>query len=174
LRTEPAELLHEPVPVGKAGPQLRPGEQPDEFIKALLENRLGHAEILSSEDPSAMSLLELQRRLVELGDEVRYLMEVFLQRNHYVLGKPKGIHTHVTREEHDLLWDVGRTIQAAWRNAEPRAYELATAAKEKAQLAPSQEDVVRMTQEVVDEAEKLRREAAAMLSGSSLNRTRAD
>jgi hypothetical protein len=73
------------------------------------------------------------------------------------------------------LWDVGRTIQAAWRNAEPRAYELATAAKEKAQiLAPSQEDVERMTQEVVDEAEKLRREAAAMLSGSSLNRTRAD
>ena len=60
-----------------------------------------------------MSLLELQRRLVELGDEVRYLMEVFLQRNHYVLGKPKGIHTHVTREEHALLWDVGRTIQAA-------------------------------------------------------------
>jgi len=120
----------EPVPLGSAR------------LAGLLERDLGHSYILTPladlrEEAAgfAFGAVEVAQMLVALGDEVRHLKEVFLERGG---GEP----------------DLARAVQDAWRGAMPRAYLLASVASEKQLTSSVSEDEVRTFVERLEAAKE--------------------
>jgi len=162
------ELLADaPVPAGKAEAWPGPGEE----LRRILEREFGHAYLLAeldnlrseaAKEPRPVDVLHL---MVELGDEIWFLKEVFLQLPHYVLDTPKGVHAEVTQEETALLRGAGQAIQDGWRGARARAYILAAEAAEKERLlVPSDAALKRFTERLDRELARIAQEVDTALS----------
>ena len=165
------ELLADaPVPAGKA--EARPG--PGEELRRILEREFGDAYLLAELDDlrskaakDDLRSVDVLYMMVELGDEVQFLREVFLHLPHYFLDRPKGANAEVTQEEAALLRGVGQAIQDAWRGARPRAYILAAEATEKERLrAPSNAALRRFTERLDRDLARVGQEVDTALSGA--------